>query len=98
MKGMKQVLLYSVGTGSTGPLMPGESYTFTINAGMNQYLSFASMLGKSNDLFFSPGDMGIMLLNGETPVSGDVTWDISYWDIPDTEVNKSQRNSPRYGR
>ena len=75
------------GSGSAGPLMPGESYTFTINADKDQYLSFASMLGKSNDLFFSPGEMGIMLFNGDTPVSGDVTSEIMLWDAG-TEVNE----------
>jgi hypothetical protein len=75
------------GAAGPGPLFPGESYSFTFEANVADYLSFASMLGKSNDLFFAPGDMGIRLFEGTTPVSGDVTSQIMLWDAG-TEVNE----------
>jgi hypothetical protein len=75
------------GASGPGPLMPGESYTFTVNARIDQYLSFAFMLGKSNDLFFSPGDMGIRLFSDKNPLSGDITDKIMLWDAG-TEVNE----------
>jgi hypothetical protein len=72
---------------SDGPLFPGESYTFTFKANVGDYLSFASMLGKSNDLFFAPGDMGVGLFNGYRPLSGDITDKVMLWDAG-TEVNE----------
>jgi len=75
------------GSVTPGPLFPGDSYSFTINAKPGDYLSFASMLGKSNDLFFAPYDTGIRLFYGRTPISGDVTDQIMLWDAG-TEVNE----------
>ncbi|MGW8313967.1 MAG: spondin domain-containing protein [Bacteroidales bacterium] len=75
------------GAGSPGPLFPGHTYTFTIEAKVGEYLSLASMLGKSNDLFLAPGEKGIRLFQGHTPVSGDVTGAITLWDAG-TEVNE----------
>jgi hypothetical protein len=75
------------GAGSPGPLFPGNSYTFYINAKPGEHLSFASMLGKSNVVFFAPNDMGIRLFYGRTPVSGDVTNQVMLWDAG-TEVNE----------
>ena len=74
-------------TPSEGPLMPGEKYTFTFEANVGDYLSFSSMLGKSNDLFFSPGDMGIRLFKGTTPIIGDLTGQVMLYDAG-TEVNE----------
>ncbi len=75
------------GAGSPAPLFPGDSYTFYINAKPGTHLSFASMLGKSNDEFFAPGDIGIQLFYGRTPVSGDVTNQVMLWDAG-TEINE----------
>lgn len=76
-----------VETGETGPLFPGQSYTFSFEAKQGEYLSFASMLGKSNDLFFAPGDMGIRLFEGNKPVEGVVTAQVYLWDAG-TEPNE----------
>lgn len=76
-----------LGEGSPGPLFPGQSYTFTVEAKVGEYLSFGSMLGKSNDLFFAPDDMGIRLYHGATPLSFDATDQIKLWDAG-TEVNE----------
>lgn len=74
-------------TGEMGPLFPGQSYTFTFEAKQSEYLSFASMLGKSNDLFFAPGDIGIKLFNGNEPIHGNITHYIELWDAG-TEPNE----------
>ncbi len=42
------------GATSPAPIFPGESFSFTVDAKAGEHLSFASMLGKSNDLFFCP--------------------------------------------
>lgn len=75
------------GAGAPGPLFPGHSYTFTVEANVGEYLSLASMLGKSNDLFLAPGEKGIRLFHGKTPVSGEVTGAVGLWDAG-TEVNE----------
>src|SRR5207237_10364174 len=55
--------VYSTRIGATapGPLAPGEAYEFSFTAGKGQKLSFASMLGQSNDWFFAPAAGGIEL-------------------------------------
>ncbi len=75
------------GASNPAPLMPGQSYTFVVQAKVGDYLSFASMLGKSNDEFFAPGDMGIRLFDGATAIGGDITGKIMLWDAG-TEVNE----------
>ncbi len=71
--------------GSSGPLFPGQKYIFTINGHVGQSLSIASMLGASNDIFFSTGDEGIKLSNGED--RKDLTHFIELYDAG-TEVNE----------
>lgn len=73
--------------GSPGPLMPGDSYSFSFTAEVGQYLSFATMLVHTNDFFFAPQEMGINLFNGEQGISGDITSLIKLWDAG-TEVNE----------
>ena len=81
--------VYNIPDGATdpAPIFPGESYSFTIQANPGDYLSFASMLGKSNDLFLAPGDMGIRLFEGKIPISGNITRQITLWDAG-TELNE----------
>ena len=71
--------------GSSGPLFPGQKYMFTINGHVGQSLSLASMLGASNDIFFSTGDEGIKLSNGKAEF--DLTHFIELYDAG-TEVNE----------
>lgn len=75
------------GAAGPGPLFPGESYSFTFDANVGEYLSFASMLGKSNDEFFAPGDMGIRLFKGARPLQGNITDRVLLWDAG-TEINE----------
>lgn len=66
----------------TSPLvMPGESTTIKFSAAKGQAVSFATMYGWSNDLFFAPANPGIKLYqdNG-TPIEGDVSSQIKLWD------------------
>jgi len=71
--------------GTSGPLFPGQKYMFTIEAHVGQSLSIASMLGASNDIFFSTGDDGIKLSNGVAEI--DLTHFIELYDAG-TEVNE----------
>ncbi len=80
------------GKESQGPAFQGESFTVKFHAGKGHKLSFATMYGASNDLFFAPGDEGIALFNGTTPITMGTTIDITdmihLWDAG-TEVNHS---------
>ena len=69
-------------------LLPGNTYEFTFDAEEGDYLSFATMLVHSNDLFYSPSDMGIPLFTQwNVPSSGDITSNIMLYDAG-TEVNE----------
>jgi hypothetical protein len=75
-------------TGSAGALSSGEAYELTFTAGAGQAVSFAAMLGESNDWFFAPGGAGIALYDSAgQPRGGDVTDEILLWDSG-TEVNE----------
>ena len=80
--------------GKTGLITPGNSESFTINAGKGHYLSFATMFVQSNDLFFAPDEGGIALYdsNGD-PVTGDITMMVNLWDAG-TEVNEEPGTGP----
>jgi len=78
---------YAIPDGNTeaGPLFPGDKYTFSFDARPNQYLSIASMLGNSNDIFFAFGDSGIKLSFGND--TKEITKEVMLWDAG-TEVNE----------
>lgn len=76
-----------VGAEEAGPLLPGNAYAFEFEAGPGSYLSFATMMVHSNDLFFAPGPMGIKLWEGHEQVTGDITDEIMLWDAG-TEMNE----------
>jgi hypothetical protein len=70
------------------PLDPGASHTISFHAGNGHAISFATMLGESNDWFFAPGPGGIPLYDeAGTPRSGDVTSFVALWDAG-TEVDQ----------
>ncbi len=76
------------GTGTPPVILPGQSVSFSFYAGKNQSLTFATMYGWSNDLFFAPANPGIKLYNNDgTPVTGDVSSQIKLWDNG-TRVNQ----------
>lgn len=75
--------------GASPVIMPGESTSFQFSAAKGQALSFATMYGWSNDLFFAPENPGIKLYqdNG-TPIEGDVSAQIKLWDNG-TRINQT---------
>jgi hypothetical protein len=76
------------GASTPGPLLPGESYVFTVHAGPGHRLSFATMMVQSNDLFFAPDADGIALFDAAgAPLGGDRTDEVLLWDAG-TEVNQ----------
>ena len=48
-------------SGTAGPAGSGEAFEISFTAGKGQAVSFATMLGESNDWFFAPGPAGIAL-------------------------------------
>jgi hypothetical protein len=77
------------GTGTPPVILPGQSVSFTFSAAKNQRLTFATMYGWSNDLFFAPENPGIKLYNDDgTPITGDVSAQIKLWDNG-TRVNQA---------
>ena len=62
------------GTGSPALILPGQSTTITFSAAKGEALSFATMYGWSNDLFFAPANPGILVYdNNGNPIEGDVS-------------------------
>jgi hypothetical protein len=87
------------GASAAGPLMPSNSYSFTVEAEEGDYLSLATMLVHTNDLFYGFGQGGIALFDGQTPISGDMTSKVFLWDAG-TEVNEypgAGNNQPARG-
>lgn len=76
-----------VGADAPSPLIPGHAYEFDITAKPGEKLSFATMFAQSNDLFYSPDEMGIDLFESGKPIDGDVTDQIMLWDAG-TEINE----------
>ncbi|MEM9143522.1 MAG: spondin domain-containing protein [Bacteroidota bacterium] len=71
-----------------GLLMPEASWEITFNAGRGHYLSFATMLVQTNDLFFAPDENGLPLYDMDgNAITGDITNMIDLWDAG-TEVNE----------
>ena len=55
------VFAIPVGDSEPGPALPGKAYEVEFTAGPVSRLSFVSMFGQSNDLFYAPGPEGIAL-------------------------------------
>jgi len=69
------------GTGSPALVRPGQSTTISFSAAKGEALSFATMYGWSNDLFFAPANPGIQVYdNNGNPIEGDVSSQIKLWD------------------
>ena len=82
-----------VGAMEPGPLLPGNTYAFEFEAGPGSYLSFATMMVHSNDLFYAPGPMGIALWEDHEQKTGDITDQIQLWDAG-TEMNQEPGEGP----
>lgn len=78
-----------MGAGTPPVILPGQSVSMSFYAAKGQALSFATMYGWSNDLFFAPANPGISLYKDDgTPVTGDVSAAIKLWDNG-TRINQA---------
>jgi hypothetical protein len=69
------------GTGTPPVVLPGESITINFSAAKGEALTFATMYGWSNDLFFAPANPGILVYDAQgKPIEGDVSAQIKLWD------------------
>ncbi len=75
------------GASENGPLLPGNSYSFSFSAEEGESMNLATMFVQSNDLFYALGADGIALFQNGSPISGDVTSSVSLWDAG-TEANE----------
>lgn len=82
-----------VGSDNPGPIGPGGSYSFYVDAEPGYGLSFGTMYIQSNDLFYAPAGAGLPLFDGTTPVEGDVTASVMLWDAG-TEVDEEPGVGP----
>ena len=83
-----------VGAGGPGPLFPGQTYEFEVTANPGDYLSFASMLVQTNDIFVGPDANGVALFETDgTPRSGDITSETPFWDVG-SEMNEAPGMGP----
>ena len=89
LDGVKQVIVFNTPEGGSGPapLMGGQSYSIDFDAEEGDYVTFATMLIHTNDLFFAPAERGMALFSNGTALNGDVTDMIDLWDSG-TEVNE----------
>ena len=88
-----------VGMMAAGPIRPGESYEFTVNAVPGMKFFMAQMFGQSNDWFYAPGANGIALFDAKgKPVNGDITDQFYLWDAgteKDEEIGIGPNQGPR---
>lgn len=69
------------GTGSPALIQPGQSVTIHFSAAKGEAISFATMYGWSNDLFFAPANPGIAVYDSlGNPIQGDVSAQVRLWD------------------
>lgn len=74
--------------GASPIIMPGQNASIHFSAAKGEALSFATMYGWSNDLFFAPANPGIAVYDAAgMPIQGDVSAQIKLWDNG-TRVNQ----------
>lgn len=77
------------GTGTPALIQPGQSVSFQFSAAKGEAVTFASMYGWSNDLFFAPANPGIQVYDANgNPIEGDVSAQVKLWDNG-TRVNQA---------
>ena len=88
------------GADSPGPLPPGNSYSFSVEALPGELLSFATMYIQSNDLFYGFRPNGLPLFSNDAPINGTVTEQVMLYDAgtegdeePGTGLNQAPRQS-----
>ena len=76
------------GTGTPPVILPGQSITIHFSAAKGEAITFATMYGWGNDMFFAPENPGIQVYDAKgTPMEGDVSSQIKLWDNG-TRVNQ----------
>jgi hypothetical protein len=71
----------ALGAAAPGPAMPGQAFEISFNGAPGDRLTFATMLGESNDYFFAPDELGIPLHRPDgAAMAGDVTAYVKLWD------------------
>ena len=94
---MNGVFNTPAGIDAPGAVKPGGAYQFTVDAAPGDHLVFATMFGMSNDWFFGTPGGGIALFDSAgTPVSGDVTDQVSIYDAG-TELDEELTIGPDTG-
>ncbi len=82
------------GADGPGPIGPGGSYAFDIEAEPGQRLSLATMYVQSNDIYYAFAPEGLALFDDDgNPVSGDVTSEVVLYDAG-TEVDEEPGVGP----
>ncbi len=88
------------GASSPGPLPPGNSYSFQVEALPGELFSFATMYIQSNDLFYGLQPNGLPLFSNDAPINGTVTEQVVLYDAgtegdeePGTGLNQAPRQS-----
>jgi hypothetical protein len=77
-----------VGSDAPAPILPGGAYEFTFTASEGMKLSFVTMYGQSNDLFYSQKQAVDLFDANGNPLTGDITNTLVLWDAG-TEVNQA---------
>lgn len=77
------------GAGSPAVVFPGQSVAIQFSAAKGEAITFATMYGWSNDLFFAPANPGIQVYDTQgMPIEGDVSSQIKLWDNG-TRINQA---------
>ena len=83
--GFQNVFTTPVGSATPGPILPGQSYSFTVSGNEDDFLSFAMMLVETNDWFL--GVHRVRLFSDGTPLSGNKSGLVRIFDAG-TEVDE----------
>ncbi|WP_207423896.1 spondin domain-containing protein [Desertivirga brevis] len=83
------------GSGTPPVIFPGQAVSIQFSAAKGQAISFATMYGWSNDLFFAPANPGIAVYDASgNAIEGDVSSQVKLWDngtrvnqVPGANVN-----------
>ena len=84
------------GADGPGPLLPGQTYSFSFDASPGHELSLATMFVQSNDWFYTTvsDTCGIALFDAHgNPTSGDVSDQLKLWESK-TEVDEEPGTGP----
>ncbi|MFB6249352.1 MAG: spondin domain-containing protein [Salinibacter sp.] len=88
------------GASSPGPIPPGNSYSFEVEARPGDRLSLATMYIQSNDLFYAFSEESLPLFTNDAPINGDMTGQVILYDAgtegdqqPGTGLDQAPRQS-----